>query len=45
MDACDYCGTPGCHWRTHPQARADVASWEREARREEFPFGDHRPTD
>jgi hypothetical protein len=27
---CDYCGTPGCHWQRHPQARADVAAWQRE---------------
>lgn len=39
---CDYCGaTTGCTWRDHPEARADVAAWERERHREEFPFGDH----
>ena len=40
---CDYCGQPGCRWQNHPQARADVAAWQREAHAEEFPFGDHRP--
>ena len=40
--ACDYCGAHGCRWQNHPTARADVAAWQAEARREEFPFGDHR---
>jgi hypothetical protein len=41
MDECAYCGTPGCHWSRHPEARADVARWEAEVRGLEFPFGDH----
>ncbi len=26
---CDYCGEQGHGWQRHPQARADVAAWER----------------
>lgn len=41
MAECEFCGTPGCHWMRHAEARADVAAWEREKSRIEFPFGDH----
>lgn len=39
--SCDYCGEPGHEWDVHPEARADVAAWEREKAGMEFPFGDH----
>lgn len=42
MALCDYCGREGCHWRRHPQARADVAAWQRELHSLTFPFGDYR---
>ena len=40
---CDYCGQGGHDWRTHPEARADVAAWEREKRGLEDPFGGSEP--
>ncbi|QIG58301.1 hypothetical protein SEA_SKOG_149 [Gordonia phage Skog] len=39
---CDFCGDPNHDWTVHPEAHADVANWQREQHREEFPFGDHR---
>ncbi|AOT27591.1 hypothetical protein SEA_BADGER_84 [Mycobacterium phage Badger] len=39
---CDYCGGFGHDWSVHPEARADVRSWESERNRLEFPFGDYR---
>lgn len=39
---CDYCGEDGHTWHAHPEARADVAAWQREAARELAPFGDYR---
>lgn len=38
---CEYCGRPGHDWTRHPEAHADVAEWERERHRQEFPFGDY----
>lgn len=40
-EVCEFCGEHGCRWWSHPEARADVAAWNREARSMEFPFGDH----
>lgn len=42
MIICEYCGLIGHHYTAHPEAVADVAAWERDKQREEFPFGDHR---
>ena len=42
MTECDYCGRKGHTWQAHPEAHADVARWQREVRREAFPFGDHQ---
>lgn len=39
---CEFCGTSGCHWSNHAEARADVAAWQREEHALMFPFGDHR---
>lgn len=43
--ACDYCGKPGHDWDVHPEARADVAEYQKEMHRQEFPFGDYQPQD
>lgn len=31
---CDYCGEQGHAWSVHPEARDDVAAWERAMARE-----------
>ena len=38
---CDYCGEHGHTWEVHPEARHDVAAWEREERAAWEPFGSH----
>lgn len=35
-EPCDFCGTGGCHWTSHPQAHVDVAAWQRQARAEDL---------
>jgi hypothetical protein len=40
-ESCEYCGKPGHDWTVHPEAHRDVAEYEQERHRQEFPFGDY----
>lgn len=40
-DQCEYCGEHGHDYSVHPEALRDIAEYDKERHRQEFPFGDY----